>query len=109
MERGEITCVNKIVIEKDEVSKQIKITVEGEWNGKERVRIGRALIREIRKQKYKNLLLHKQADLKTEGEENKKPAFEQKRLDNLAKARAVKKEKKLKEEEQNDVRGQTKQ
>ena len=99
MERGKITWVDKIVIIRDEVSKLPKVTVEGLWTGKDRRIIGRALHREMRRQAYKVIQMHKQADLEIEKEEQAKLELEQKRLTNLAKARAVKKEKKLKEEE----------
>ena len=98
MERGKINWKNRITITKDEENK-IEISCEGLWNGKDRRIIGRALHREMRSQAYKIIQMHRQADLIEEKEEQAKIELKQKRIDALAKARAAKKEKKLKEEE----------
>ena len=105
MERGK-DWIDKITIIRDEVSKQPEVTVEGLWNGKDRRMIGRALLKKMRKAANTIIQMHKQADLKVKQEEQSKLELKQKRLDALAKARAAKKEKKLKEEEKKDVRGQ---
>ena len=114
MKRGEITWVDKIVITRDEVSKQPKVIVEGLWTGKDRKRIGRILHREMRRQAQKIIQMHKQADQieKVAIEGLKKVAdfdpIEQKRLAGLKAYWAAKKLKKLEEEKKN-VRGQRKQ
>ena len=99
MKRGEITWVDKIVIIRDEATRLPKVTVEGLWSGKDRRIIGRALHREMRRQAYKIIQMHKQADLIDQKKEDEKLLLTQKRIDALAKARLAKKEKKLKEEE----------
>ena len=106
MKRGEITWTDKIIITRDEESKQPKVFCEGLWSGKDRRMIGRALLKKMRKAANTIIKMHKQADLKVKQEEQSKLDLKQKRLDALAKARAAKKEKKLKEEEKKDVRGQ---
>ena len=105
MKRG-IDWIDKIVITRDEVSKQPKVTVEGLWSGKDRRMIYRMLLKEMRMQANKIRQMHKQADLKVKKEEQSKVDIKQKRLDALAKARAAKKLKKEKEGEKKDVRGQ---
>lgn len=99
MERGENNSTNIITITKDEESKKIEVNVSGLWNGKDRHRISRMLLREMRSATHKEIQVRKQADLTTE--------LEKKRLAGLVKARAAKKEKKLEEEKKN-VRGQRK-
>ena len=109
MERGKINWVNKIVVVKDEVSKLPKVTVEGLWSGKDRRMIGRALLKEMRRSSNQVKQMFRQADLIAIKEEIPVvDSVKQKRIDNMAKARLVKKEKKLKEEEKEDVRGQQK-
>ena len=105
MERGK-DWIDKIIITRDEVSKLPKVEVEGLWSGKDRRMIGRALLKKMRKSANTIIQMHKRADLKVKQEEQSKLDLRQKRLDALAKARAAKKEKKLKEEEKKDVRGQ---
>jgi len=96
---------DKIVITRDEVSKQPKVTVEGLWTGRDRNRIGRMLLRAMRTAAYKERQSRKQAD------QANKPKIidpiEQKRLAGLKAYWAAKKEKKLEEEKKN-VRGQQK-
>ena len=96
---------DKIVITKDEVGK-IKVEVEGLWTGKDRHRISRMLLREMRSAAYKEKQFRKQAD------QADKPKIvdpiEQKRIEGLKAYWAAKKKKKL-EEEKNNVRGQRKQ
>ena len=111
MRRGEINQKNRIIITKDENSKKIEISCEGLWTGKDRHRISRMLLREMRSAAYKEKQFRKQADPKEqiqkvaiEGAENF-DLTEQKRLTGLKAYWAAKKKKKL-EEEKNDVRGQ---
>lgn len=95
---------DKIVIIRDEVSKQPKVTVEGLWTGRDRNRIGRMLLKAMRTAAYKERQIRKQVD-----QENKTKIVdptEQKRLAGLKAYWAAKKEKKL-EEEKKDVRGQS--
>jgi hypothetical protein len=107
VERGtKITWVDKIVITRDEVSKQPRVSVEGLWTGKDRRVISRALHREMRRQAQKIIQMHKQADLKAEPKSV--DPIEQKRLAGLKAYWAAKKLKKLEEEKKN-VRGQRKQ
>jgi len=95
---------DKIVITKDEASKKINVTVEGLWIGKDRHRISRMLLREMRTAAYQERQSRKQAD------QAKKPKIidpiEKKRLAGLKAYWAAKKLKK--EEEKKDVRGQSK-
>ena len=98
MKRGEINRVNKIVIIRDEGSKKIKIEVIGLWTGKDRHRISRMLLREMRTAAYKERQVRKQADQETKKVKIVDPT-EQKRMEGLKKYWAAKKEKKLKEEE----------
>ena len=107
MERGK-DWTDKIIIFRDEVSKLPKVTVEGLWSGKDRRMIGRTLLKEMRRSANQVKQMFRQADLKESQEEQTKLDIKQKRLDALAKARLAKKEKKLKEEEKKDVRGQSK-
>ena len=108
MKRGEITWVDKIIITRDEVSKQPKVEVEGLWSGKDRRMISRMLYKAMRKSSNVIIQKHKQADLIAIKEEIPVvDSVKQKRIDNMAKARAAKKLKKL-EEEKKDVRGQSK-
>ena len=104
VERGK-NNKNIITITMDEDLK-IKITVEGLWNGKDRHRIGRMLLREMRTALYKEKKVRKQADQKTEKVKIVDPT-EQKRMEGLKKYWAAKKLKKL-EEEKDNVRGQRK-
>lgn len=105
---------DKIVIIRDEVSKQPKVTVEGLWSGKDRHRIGRMLLKAMRTASYKERQIRKQADQvkKVKEEELNKlenaKKIEQKRIEGLKKYWAAKKLKKLEEEKKN-VRGQCKQ
>lgn len=99
MERGKITWKDEIIITRDVVTKLPKVTVEGLWTGKDRRIIGRALHREMRRQAYKIIQMHREADLIDQKKEDEKLLLTQKRIDSLAKARLAKKEKKLKEEE----------
>ena len=96
---------DKILITRDEVSGQPKVEIcEGLWNGKDRNRIGRMLLRAMRTAAYKERQIRKQAD--QEAESKSVDPIEEKRLAGLKKYWAAKKEKKLKEEEKKDVRGQ---
>jgi len=108
LERGK-DWIDKIVITRDEVSKKPVVEVEGLWSGKDRRMIYRILLKEMRRQANKIIQMNKQADLKVKEEGQGKIDIKQKRLDALTKARAAKKEKKLKEEEKKNVRGQRKQ
>jgi len=108
MERGK-DWVDKIIIIRDEVSGQPKVEVKGLWSGKDRRMIGRALLKEMRRSSNQVKQMFRQADLIAIKEEIPVvDSVKQKRIDNMAKARLVKKEKKLKEEEKEDVRGQQK-
>lgn len=103
MKRGK---EDKIVIIRDEVSGQPKVQVDGLWTGKDRNRIGRMLLRAMRTAAYQERQSRKQAD-----QANKPKVvdlIEQKRLEGLKAYWAAKKEKKLKEEEKKNVRGQQK-
>lgn len=108
MKRGEIKWVDKITIVRDGESRLPKVTVEGLWSGKDRRMIGRALLKQMRKAANTIIQMHKRADSINREEEDKKLELTKKRIDALAKARAAKKEKKLKEEEKKNVRGQQK-
>ena len=101
MERGK---EDRIVIIRDEVSKQPKVEVIGLWNGKDRHRIGRMLLKEKRTAAYKEKQFRKQADQETKKTKVVDPNKE-KRMEGLKKYWAAKKLKKL-EEEKKDVRGQ---
>ena len=94
---------DKILIIRDEVSGQPKVEVEGLWTGKDRIRIGRMLLKAMRTAAYQERQFRKQAD------QASKPkivdSIEQKRLAGLKAYWAAKKAKKL-EEGKNDVRGQ---
>ena len=95
----------KIVITKDEEFGKINVEVEGMWTGKDRIRIGRMLLRAMRTAAYQERQVRKQAD-----QANKPKVvdpIEQKRIEGLKKYWAAKKKKKL-EEEKNNVRGQQK-
>lgn len=107
MERGK-DWIDKITITRDEVSHQAKVEVEGLWSGKDRRMISRMLLKKMRKEANVIIQKCKQADLKVKQEKQSGLDIKQKRLDALAKARLAKKEKKLKEEVNKDVRGQTK-
>lgn len=95
-----------ITITRDEVSKQPRVQVDGLWTGKDRNRIGRMLLRAMRTAAYQERQSRKQAD------QANKPKIidpiEKKRLAGLKAYWAAKKEKKLKEEEKKNVRGQQK-
>jgi len=108
VERGK-DWIDKIIIIRDEVSKLPKVTVEGLWSGKDRRMIGRALLKEMRRSSNQVKQMFRQADLiAIKKEIPVVDSVKQKRIDNMAKARLAKKEKKLKEEEKKDVRGQQK-
>ena len=89
---------NIITITKDEKSNKIEIFCEGLWTGKDRHRISRMLLREMRTAAYKERQVRKQADQEIKKEKIVDP-IEQKRMEGLKKYWAAKKEKKLKEEE----------
>ena len=97
MKRGEIKRVDKIVIIRDEGSEKIKIEVIGLWTGKDRHRIGRMLLREMRTAAYKERQVRKQADQEINKVEVFEP-IEQKRMVGLKKYWAAKKLKKSEEE-----------
>ena len=94
---------DKILIIRDEVSGQPKVIVEGLWNGKDRNRIGRMLLRAMRTAAYTERQVRKQADQANKPKEIN--PIEEKRLAGLKAYWAAKKLKKL-EEEKNNVRGQ---
>ena len=104
MERGKNNQKNIITITKDVESNKIEIICEGLWNGKDRHRISRMLLREMRVALYKEKQVRKQADQETNKVKIVDP-IEQKRTEGLKKYWAAKKEKKLEEENKN-VRGQ---
>jgi len=105
VERGKITWLDKIVITRDEISKQPKVSVEGLWSGKDRRMISRMLYKAMRKSSNVIIQKHKQADLiASETEEKKEPKLN--KIEIMARARAAKKYKKELEEANKDVRGQ---
>jgi len=99
---------DKIIIVRDEESKKIKITIEGFWTGKERIIIKRTLPKELRRHAHRYIQNQKRAT-QVEKKQQEKSELEQKRLAGLKAYWAAKKEKKLKEEEKKNVRGQRKQ
>ena len=99
MKRGK---EDRILITRDEVSGQPKVEVEGLWTGRDRNRIGRMLLREMRTAAYEERQLRKQAD--QEAKPKSVDPIEQKRLAGLKAYWVAKKLKK--EEERKNVRGQ---
>ena len=82
---------DKIIIIRDEVSGQPKVTVEGLWTGKDRNRIGRMLLRAMRTAAYKERQIRKQAD--QEAKPKSVDPIEQKRLAGLKNIGQLKKKK----------------
>ena len=105
MERGEIKWTDRIVITRDEVSKKPKVEVKGLWTGRDRLMIGRMLLKAMRKSANEILKQHKQADLLAKESGEVKVVVPTK-AEILAKARAAKKLKKEIREGNEDVRGQ---
>ena len=105
MNRGDIKWVDKITITRDEVSRKPSVTVEGLWTGRDRLMIGRMLLKAMRKSANEILKQHKQADLLAEESGEVKVVVPTK-AEILAKARAAKKLKKELKEGKEDVRGQ---
>ena len=104
MERGERTWEDKITITREKVSRKPIVTVEGLWNGKDRLMISRMLHKKMRKARYDVLQSIKRATPEPVQEEPK-VTTKDKRIAALIKAREAKKLKKL-EEGKNNVRGQ---